>query len=221
MGKTKFSKNNDTFDEWRVTHTEDTPFNRRIVREHMLHPDATLAQLRGHAGKKEKPLSQKLRTPIYKRSWLALSPREKTVRRTALNVISDVRTKGKSLSKACKDHNITAKTVLKTTNTFKKTEGRWTAKKHDHISRVIKISENGRVISIEINDSRIASLIGSYHNAVKKYLETGDNSLLKKYVGKTITDAKGTRHTLETDPEAIDTIAEGIEDSEFHEVYGE
>lgn len=217
----QFSKNYKTFNEWLTDQLADTDYKHRIIRLHSLYPDASLSQLRGHARKKEKPLIVKQEVTLYKRSWLALSPREKTMRRTALNVISDVRTKGNSLSKACKDHNITLKTVLKTTNAFKKTVGRWTAKKHDNISRDLKISEDGREISIEITDSRVASLIGSYHNAVKKYLETGDYSLLKKYEGKTITDANGIQYTLETDTEALEEISEGIEDSEFHEIYGE
>jgi len=221
MIKMKFSKSYDTYIEWRVDNPEDTPYNRRIIREHILHPDASLSQLRGHARKKEKPISQKRQVPKHKLSWQALSPKEKSQRKTALNVLSDVRNNGKSLYKACKEKGVTVKTVLKSTNAFKKVGNRWTAKEFDRISRIMKISEDDEETSIEINDSRTASLIGRYHNAVKKYLETGNTSELDKFKGKTIKDAQGNTHVFETDTEALDEIHESREDEEFYEIYSQ
>ena len=53
-----FSKDFPTFQDWLKAHPENTPYNRRIVSEHKKYPRATLSQLRGHPGKKRKPVSK-------------------------------------------------------------------------------------------------------------------------------------------------------------------
>ena len=215
----KFSKMFSTFNEWLIDQLVDTGYKQRIVRLHGLYPEATLSQLRGHASKAEKMLSKNQAQEISKRSWNLLNPREKSVRHKSLQVLSEVRRNKKSLSQASKEQGISIKSVIKNTNSFKKTGNRWKPKTYDHISRVMKINENGKTISIEINDSRTASLIGRYHNAVKKYRDSGDSSELHKFKDKTIKDAKGNLHTFETDTEALDEIHERIEDIEFYDIY--
>ena len=56
--KMPFSKDFPTFQDWLKAHPEKTPYNRRIVNEHRQHPKANLSQLRGHPGKKRKPVSE-------------------------------------------------------------------------------------------------------------------------------------------------------------------
>lgn len=215
----KFSKHFETYTEWLINQTTESEYKNRIVRMHNLHPDATLAQLRGHAKGKEAMLSNKPGLPVSKRAWKTLSPGEKLSREKSLEILSEVRRNKKSLSQASRDKGVSIKSVLQNTRAFKKAGNRWMPKTYDRISRVMRINENGRDVSIEINDSRTASLIGRYHNAVKKYLETGDETGLKKFEGKTIKDAQGNKHTLETRPEALDQIAEGIEEPEFYDIY--
>lgn len=215
----KFSRTYKTFNEWFVYNIVDSDYKRRIVRLHNLYPDASLSQLRGHAARKEKPLSLKRSLALSKRSWGSLSPREKSAREKSLEVLSEVRRNKKSLSKTSKDKGISLKSVLKNTNAFKKIGNLWMPKTYDRISRVMKINTDGKMISIEVNDSRTASLIGRYHNAVKKYLETGDTSELDKFKGKTVKDANGNTYVLETDTEALDEIHEGIEEPEFYDIY--
>ena len=214
-----FSSTYKTFNEWLIDQIADTDYKHRIVRLHNIYPNATLSQLRGHATRAEKTLSKNQAGEISKRSWKLLSPREKGAREKSLDVLREVRRGKKSLSTASRDHGLSVKSVLKNTNAFKKTGNRWTPKTYDRISRVMKINENGKAISIEINDSRKASLIGRYHNAVKKYLDTGDTSKLKQFEGKTIKDAQGNLHVFETDTEALDEIHEGIEEPEFYDIY--
>ena len=83
----------------------------------------------------------------------------------------------------------------------------------------MKINNNGREVSIQINDSRTASLIGQYHNAVKKFLNTGDKKSLKKFRNKKIRDIDGNFHSFETNPASIIEINERIEEPEFYELY--
>jgi len=83
----------------------------------------------------------------------------------------------------------------------------------------MKINENGKEISIQINDSRTAALIGQYHNAVKKFLNTGDKKALRKFRRKKIKDIDGNLHSFETNPNSLIAINERIEEPEFYELY--
>ena len=156
---------------------------------------------------------------LYKRRWANLSPRQKLLREKSLSVLSEARRSKQSLSKLAKKHDVSPKTVLNNTNAFKKRQRRWNAKRFDKIPRVMKINENGKESSIQINDSRTAALIGRYHNAVKKFLSTGDKKTLRKFRKKKIRDIDGNLHSLETNPDSIIEINERIEEPEFYELY--
>ena len=215
----KFSKNYDTYTEWLACNTNYSEYKKRIVRLHGMYPDANLAQLRGHAGKKEQTLSEKQALPMYKRDRNALSPSEKDTMENALKVLSLVRRGKKSFNQASKEVGLSKETILKYTNAFKKEGNHWKAKRFDKINRIMDIYENGKIVSIDTKDSRVASLIGKYGNAVKKYLNTGDASDLLKFKGKTIKDANGNLHIFETDLEVLEVINEGIEEPEFYDHY--
>ena len=157
--------------------------------------------------------------PLYRKRWSTLSPKQKLLREHSLAVLSEARKSKKSLSKLAAQHTISPKTVLNHTNAFRKKGRRWTAKKFDRIPRVMKINERGREVSIEVNDSRTASLIGRYHNAVKQFLNTGDRKKLRKFKNKKVKDAKGKHHVLETNPTSIIQVNEAIEEPEFYQIY--
>ncbi len=157
--------------------------------------------------------------PLYRKRWPNLSPKQKLLRERSLAVLSEARKSRKSLSKLATQHSISPKTVLNHTNAFRKKGRRWTAKKFDRIPRVMKINEKGREVSIEVNDSRTASLIGRYHNAVKQFLNTGKKEQLRKFKNKKIKDSEGEHHLLETNPDSLIQINEAIEEPEFYQVY--
>lgn len=157
---------------------------------------------------------------VYKREWALLSPRQKNIRERVLEVLSIKRNSKQSLSRISKNHDISVKTVIRNTNAFKKVNGKWTAKKFDRISRVLKINENGKEKSIETSNSKTASTIGKYHNAVKQFLNAGDSKALRKFKKLKIKDSNGNIHTFETDPQRLIQINERIEEPEFYEVYG-
>ena len=58
VSKMPFSKDFPTFQDWLKAHPESNSYNRRIIGEHRKHPKANLSQLRGHPGKKRKPVSK-------------------------------------------------------------------------------------------------------------------------------------------------------------------
>ena len=209
----KFSKRFRSFDNWLSVQDGRTGYIKRITRLHSLYPKASLNQLRGHARISIEP---KL---LYKRSWNTLSPREQLARERALEVLSHARRSGQSLSHLSREHRISAKAVLKATNSFQKVKGRWKAKKTDKISRIMAINENGKELFIEVTNSRYATLIGKYHSAVKEYLNTGKIDVLAEFDGKRVKDSSGKWHTLETDPSAIREINARREEPEFYDIY--
>jgi len=159
-------------------------------------------------------------TPLHKRPWKKLSPRQKMLREKSLTVLSEMRnTKSKTLQQSTNDNGITIQNVIKHTNGFKKVNGKLVVKKWNRIQRVMKINTNSREKSIIIQDSRTASVVGRYHNAVKHFLNTGDKTKLSKFRNKKVKDSKGKLHKLETSPEEIIRINERIEENEIWEVY--
>jgi len=63
-----------------------------------------------------------------------------------------------------------------------------------------------------------ASLAGQHHNAVGRFVRTGDLNHLKRFRGKTVTDVRGREHPFETDPNALFRFAAKDEPA-FHEIY--
>ncbi len=142
------------------------------------------------------------------------------LREKSLAVISELRnTKSKTLPQAANDNGITPKNVIKHTNGFKNVNGKPVVKRWDRIKRVMRVNTDGKEKSIEIRDSRTASVVGRYHNAVKQFLNTGDKSKLSKFRNKKVKDSKGKLHKLETNPDKIIRINQRIEEPEFYEVY--
>ena len=158
--------------------------------------------------------------PLYKRPWRKLTPRQKLLREKSLSVVSELRnSKNKTLPQAANDNDISVKNVIKHTNGFKKVNGKPVVKRWDRIKRIMRINTNGKEKSVEIRDSRTASVVGRYHNAVKQFLNTGDKSKLSKFKSKKVKDSKGRLHRFETNPDEIIRINQRIEEPEFYEVY--
>ena len=158
--------------------------------------------------------------PLYKRPWRKLSPRQKLLREKSLAVISELRnSKTKTLPQAANDNGISVKNVLKHTNGFKKVNGKPVVKRWDRIKRMMRVNTAGKEKSIEIRDSRTASIVGRYHNAVKQFLNTGDKTKLKQFRNKKVKDSKGKLYRLETNPDEIIKINQRVEEPEFYEVY--
>lgn len=215
----KFSHRYKTFDEWFARQIKKTSYVMRVERLHTLYPKATLDQLRGHAKSEVKKLSKSTPKPVSARPWNMLSPREQLLRERALGVLSHARRSSQSLLKLSKEHGISVKSVLKATHGFKKVKGRWKAKKIDHISRIMAINEKGKELFIEVTNSRYATLIGKYHDAVKEYLNTGNTDILAEFEGKRVKDGSGKWHTFETNPAAIREINTRREEPEFYDIY--
>jgi len=213
----KFSPKYDIFEDWLNNFKGSESYKNRIIRLHSKYPSASLSQLRGHPKARERVISHLKEKTVYKRSWSELTRRELILREKSLDVLRKVKN-GQSLSKASKELHIKPETVIKNTNAFRKSKGKWIAKSEDRISRVMSIYENGQQKWIEIKDSRIASRIGKYNSAVNEFLRTGNEDILKQFI-KPFKDSKGNLHFFETYPDKLYEIAESLEEPEFYEIY--
>jgi hypothetical protein len=88
----------------------------------------------------------------------------------------------------------------------KLSNGRWAAKKSDRLLRVLPLPSREGLIDIGVGDSRQATVIGKYWNAVDLYLSRGDDSGLNAFQGKHIIDADGKRVLLMTDIRELDRL---------------
>jgi hypothetical protein len=120
-----------------------------------------------------------------------------------LEVVSEARRGRGSLSKLARARGIAPKTVRRATGAFRKQGSRWVPTRTDRVERWLKTYEEGYRVEVLIRDSRTATLLSRYANAVGRYSETGDPSGLKAFAGKTYRDAAGKTHTFETDSVAL------------------
>ena len=213
----EFSTDFKTYNDWLKAHPESTPYNLRIARMHERYPNASLTQLRGHAFRGKRPVSELKERPIYKKSWSSLNERELRSREKSLEVLTKVK-RGQSLTRASREFHTSTKTILRNTNAFKKERGKWIPKRHDSISRTMSIYENGKQEWIDVRDSRTASRIGKYDSAVKQFLATGNEDVLKGF-DKPIRNSEGQLHYFETNTSRLTEIAEAQEEPEFFEIY--
>ena len=127
----------------------------------------------------------KTKTPLHKRPWKKLTPRQKSFRTKSLSVLSTLRkSKLDSARTVANQNDIALSTVIRHTNGFKKVDNRLIVKQWDIVPRVMLINEDSKEKSVEVKNSKTAGVIGRYHNAVKHFLNTGDKSKLNKFRNK-------------------------------------
>ena len=199
----RFSRAYETFEEWIAAQPRNSTYSARIVRTHARYPTATLGQLRRHPAPGGPPLSKVPLAPPSQLPVAQLSRREQLTRRRALEVLSEVRRGMGSLSKLARARGMAPKTVRRASGAFRKRGGRWEATRTDRVERWLKTFEGGYRAEVLVRDSRTATLLSQYANALGRYRETGDASVLREFEGKTYRDAAGKVHDFETDPVAL------------------
>jgi hypothetical protein len=97
--------------------------------------------------------------------------------------------------------------------------GRYSAKKRDSLFRVLVRLANDGVHEIGTNDSKQASLLGNYWNAVEIYQTTGNDSALRKFDGQHVIDSSGEKFAFLTDTKTLDRLGSaGV--LSFESLYG-
>lgn len=88
----------------------------------------------------------------------------------------------------------------------------------DNRPRDMTVISDGKAEVLRLRDYDQASLNGEHLAAVGDFLRTNNRELLLPFEGRTVIDAKGKSHRLETDPNALHRIA-AQGDEVFHEIY--
>jgi hypothetical protein len=123
-------------------------------------------------------------------------------------VLTTMRTENVSLSRAAHEEGISPATVIRhAQKALRKTsQGRYKARKSDRLLRTLAIPSPDGLAEIATMDSRAATTVGEYWNAVNAFLETGDETDLARFRGVSVTDAHGHAVPLLTDPADLERL---------------
>lgn len=132
----------------------------------------------------------------------------RTPQSTIARVVTTMRSDGLSLRRAAAEEGISPATVLRhAKGALRKTsQGRYRARKSDRLLRPLVIPSSQGLAEIATRDSRSATIVAEYWNAVNHYLETGDDTELSRFRGVTITAAQGNAVPLLTDTDELERL---------------
>ena len=148
-------------------------------------------------------------------------------RADSFEVLSIMRRSGINLRPAIRIFNkenpgtpITARTAKKYVKPgLKKKSGKWVTKRYDRLMRLMQMPTKTGVIEIEVRDSRSATKIAHYWNAVRHFLITGETDQLKQFRFEYVTSGK-IQYRFITDPETILRLAD-FGEFRFDSIYEE
>ncbi len=128
---------------------------------------------------------------------------------------------GRSLRSASQESGTTPQTVLRLVGSaLRRTRaGWWRALPEDDFDRRLLFVFPDGVDFVAVRGSRRASAIGSYWNALRLYLEEGDDRELRRFAGKVVVGVDGRRYRFVTDPAAIRRLARAGQVSGFNSIY--
>lgn len=108
-------------------------------------------------------------------------------------VLSEMRSNGSSLSKASRKVGVDRKTVMKLAGSAlrKRTNGKYVVMGNEKVLRVLNVPSQDGLREVAVRGFDAASEIGRFDDAVQKYLQTGDDSKLKRFSKLKLKDASG------------------------------
>lgn len=130
-------------------------------------------------------------------------------RTRALDALRFLRS-GKTLTQATKDAKTTPNAIKRYAGSAltKAPSGRVSAKPSDRLERMLNVPTAAGPVPLPVRDSRTATRLGRYWNAVQDYLETGSSAGLRSFRSKGVTIQKH-YYPLITDPTTLDRLADG------------
>ena len=152
--------------------------------------------------------------------FFALSQRAQDMVLALPEAVSLMRSYGSPARRAAGAAGVSPSTLIRRGGSaLKKLDnGRYAAKPNDRLFRpVTVVSEDGRV-DVATRNFREASKAGKHSSAVERYVDTGDDSALRRFRGKYIIDAQGNRIVLLTDLDELDRLGSAGELS-FESLY--
>jgi hypothetical protein len=118
----------------------------------------------------------------------------------AVNTVSKARAEKSTLTRAARAVGIDPKVVKQLAGSAlrKDKRGRIVPTKSDSLLRVLTIPGQKGAREVVVRDSRTASQLATYADAVRKYIRRGDPSLLNRFRSSVVKDARGRRIRLVT-----------------------
>lgn len=117
----------------------------------------------------------------------ALTEPSKDARYRALQAVGYMRNQHLPISQAAALAGTTPATIRRyASEALQPGVARAAARPSDRLYRRMSVLSADGPRSVDVTGSRDASLIGSHHNAVRRYLETGDEDLLDPFQGRVI-----------------------------------
>lgn len=160
--------------------------------------------------RKSKPRSgqAKGKPPRTAAQYHARSARQRSLIAKTAHVLAAMRTEGLSLSKAARENQITPKAVRHHAGAaLRKTpRGTYKARASDKMLRVLVIPAPGELREVATRDSRMATILGQYANAVQTFLQTGDATELQRFQRRYVIDAEGNSVALLTDLDELERL---------------
>jgi len=158
---------------------------------------------RSRKGKRASSLAPRTAADFYSR------PKEfQEIWNRALHVVSRMRADGLSLAQASREYILKPRIVLNLVDKAlrKASNGRYVARSRDRLLRILLIPTTNGLQEVALRDSRQATELAEYWDAVQRYLQKGDDSALRQFRGVRIKAADGQSVPLLTENEELDRL---------------
>jgi hypothetical protein len=149
----------------------------------------------------------------------SLSPKQLSRYDDSIEVLKLMRN-GYSIIEATKEVGITPRTAKHYIgSSLKSKNNTLVPKATDHLLRKMRIYEDGKEIWVQVKGLNKASLIGQYHSAVGKLVDSNEKNTLQPFEQIKIKEYKGRYHKLETNSKKIFKIFDQREEPEYFTIY--
>lgn len=158
---------------------------------------------------RRRQVQRRVNRPRTAKQFFAMSKKAQGEWTKATSIVSEARRTGISPRKVSKRLGISYKTVQRLVGPAlrKPRSGRYVARSTDKLLRVLIIPTREGLQEIATRDSRQASLVAHYWIALKRYFTSGNESALREFERKKITNVNGKRVPLLTDLSELDRLA--------------
>lgn len=167
------------------------------------------SRVKPNVAKKDRPrAARQSRAPRTAAQYNAKPETFKQMYDRVVSAVSSMRSRNVSLQKAATEAGVSPRSVKRWAGSMlqKRANGKWVAKRSDTLLRSLKIPTPEGPREIAVRGSKLAAQIAEYWNAVHRYLQTGDESQLKKFRGKSFKDANGEQIVFPTERSVLNRL---------------
>ena len=148
------------------------------------------------------------------RAVASLSRSERQARERALRAVNRMRREGLSVAQAARQEGTTRNTIMRHAGSAVESRGgRMRAKPADRLTRRMNVLGPQGLTTVTVRGSRQATVIAEHWNAIRRYVNSGDDSELRRFYGRTVGGVE-----LESDPDVIDQLA-AVGALDFEDIY--